>query len=408
MTLPFQLYTPRDGHPDWTTLHAEARTLAAELRPSLEAPVRGPAKLARRARSLRTLAENWRINRRLARAGREDLRPFMLLWTALRTCNFTCSYCDDHQGMKYPELNNEGMLNTEQATQLLQIMRSRASALYFAGGEPTLRKDLPLLARAARDMSYYPIIVNTNGSILHRLLAQPRWRTWLADMDQIIVSVDALHLAQLGSMWVTKRPENVLRNLLLLRELADEFQFKLIVNLVIQPHTLDEASHVVDFVNDLGIWLTPVPMNSGPTIDGALRNNPAYLRLAQKILDRHQEGHRIVGSLRMNRRLLLSEELTCRNTLKPHVDFDGQLIWPCKAARNVSPVGVNVLDFPDVDALYAHASAQIDPTGFHGPGDDQCGGNCNWAQNYATDAYAHGLTHPWSIVREVAEFGFRR
>ena len=42
--------------------------------------------------------------------------------------------------------------------------------------------------------------------------------------------------------------------------------------------------------------------------------------------------------------------------------------------------------------------------GTHGPGPDQCGANCNWAQNYTTDAYHHGLEHPLSLVGEVASF----
>jgi MoaA/NifB/PqqE/SkfB family radical SAM enzyme len=408
MTLPFKLYRQKPSHPEWRVLHAEANDLAVRFRSTMEPPRTARADLGRKARSVRTLAQNWRINRRLAREGREDLRPFMLLWTALRTCNFTCTYCDDHRGNKYPDLSNKGVLNTEQATELLRVMRTRASAMYFAGGEPTLRKDLPELTRAARDLAYYPIIVNTNGSILHRLFEQDRWKTWLADIDQIIVSVDSLDLMQLRSMWVTKQPQDVLRNLLMLRELADGFQFKLMVNVVIQPDTIDEASDVIDFVNDLGIWLNAVPVNTGPVVDGRLHTIPEYRALATKILQRKAAGYRVVGSMRLNRRLLFSEDLTCRNTLKPHVDFDGRLVWPCKATKNVEPEYINVLDFDHVDDLYDHASARISPTGFHGPALNQCGGNCNWAQNYSTDAYAHGLRRPISVLREVVEFGFRR
>ncbi|MBT3224223.1 MAG: radical SAM protein, partial [Proteobacteria bacterium] len=311
-------------------------------------------------------------------------------------------------GNKYPELPNRGVLNTQDAIRLLEVMRTRASALYFAGGEPTMRKDLPLLTRVARDLDYYPIIINTNASILDRLLAKEKWRSWLADMDNIIVSLDSLDLEKLKSMWVYKKPENVIRNLLLLREFSEEMRFKLMVNMVIQPDTIDAASDVVDFVNDLGIWLAPVPMNTGATIDASLVQNRAYIQLANKIIARKQAGYPIVGSVRMNKRLLFSEKLTCRNALKPHVDYDGRLIWPCKSTKNVKPQGINVLDFDNVDDLYDYACTQISPTGFHGPAKNQCGGNCNWAQNYSTDTYAHGLSHPWSIARDILEFGFKR
>lgn len=404
----FSLYQPGQGHPDWRRLFDEARTLAAEIRPGLDKPRFPLRDLGRRSRSVGRAANNWLHNRQRQRQGREDLLPFMLLWTALRTCNFTCTYCDDHMGRKYPELPNEGVLDTAQAIRLLEVMSTRASALYFAGGEPTLRKDLPQLTRAGRDLNFYPIIVNTNGSLLHRQLKREDWAGWLADMDNIIVSLDSLDLKALSKMWVYRKPQDVLRNLLLLRELSAEMRFKLMVNIVVQPDTVEQASQVVDFVNDLGIWLNVVPVNTGGVINKEMVDNPAYLALAEKILARKKAGYPVTGSLRMNRRLLYSEKLNCRNSLKPHVDYDGRLVWPCKATVNVKPAYINVLDFKDVDSLYRYASEQIDPSGFHGPGDNQCGANCNWAQNYATDAYAHGLAHPTAIVRDIIEFAFQR
>lgn len=161
----FKLYRPRAGHPDWPRLAAEAREYADRLRPQLERPQSSVTTLKRRLRSVRSAAENWVINRKLSKQGREDLLPFVLLWT-------------------------------------------------------------PALARAARDMNHYPIIVNTNGSILHKLLEKPNWRTWLADMDQIIVSLDSLDLAALKTMWVCKKPQDVIRNLLILRELSEEMNFR--------------------------------------------------------------------------------------------------------------------------------------------------------------------------------------
>ena len=400
----FSLYQPKAGHPDWPRLQREAQALARQLLPSLERPAAKPQTARRRMHSFATTARNFRDNWRLSREGREDLRPLYFIWTTTRVCNFTCTYCDDHQGRKYPQLSNDGVLDTEQGVDLLRIMRTRTPSVYFAGGEPTARKDLPALTRAARDLDYYPIIVNTNGSLIAQNLKKPEWATWLADTDIVVVSLDALNLALLGEMWVTKRAEDVIRNLLLLRELAPILRFKLMVNTVIQPETLDEAADVLDLVNDLGIWFCPVPQNVGPRVHDGLRASPKYRPFAERILARKRQGYRITGSLRMNRRLLYSEPLNCRNTLKPHVDFDGRLVWPCKSAVNTAPVKIDVRKFDDVDALYAHAVTQINPTRFHGPACNQCGADCNWAQNYTTDAYAHGLRKPWTLLGEVTEF----
>ena len=322
----------------------------------------------------------------------------------LRTCNFRCTYCDDHRGERYPELPKDGVLSTPDGLRLLRIMRTGTPSVYFSGGEPTLRSDLPKLTRAARDLDYFPIIINTNGSVIDRLLERDAWRTWLADTDIVIVSLDALDLRTLERMWDHPHPERVLRNLLLLRELSGPMRFKLMVNTVIQPDAAGHASDVLDFAHDLGIWFCPVPVNTGPTVDRALRHDPGYLVLAQRILRRKHDGYPISGSPRMLQRLLWSQALTCRNTLKPHIDHDGSLFWPCKSSVNVEPRRVRVLDFEDVESLYRHAARQLDPTGFHGPGVNQCCANCNWAQNYSTDAYAYGLQHPLSLVHDIAEF----
>ncbi|MBZ0272825.1 radical SAM protein [bacterium] len=402
--MTFTHYRPREGHPDWLSLFAEAREAAGRLR-GLQAPPRSrTADLGRVARSIRTAASNYIENRRRARAGREDFLPLYFIWTALRTCNFLCTYCDDHRGRKYPELSNDGVLDTADAFRLLRIMRTRTPSVYFAGGEPTLRRDLPQLVRAARDMNYNPIIVNTNASVLDRLLERPEWGTFLADVDNIVVSLDALDLGVLAEMWQWRTPERVIRNLLILRELAGPYRFKLAVNCVIQPGAIEHARDVLDLACDLGIWFSPVPMNVGPRVSGALKDDAGYRDLADLILERKAQGFRVNGSMRMNRRLLAGEPLNCRNTLKPHVDFDGNLFWPCKSTVNVEPLRANVLDFDDVDALWAHCRESIDPTGFHGPDADQCGGDCNWAQNYTTDAYAEGLARPLSLVAEVREF----
>lgn len=400
----FALYRPRAGHPDWPALAHEAAQLVEALRPRLEPPRRGPRRWRRTASSYGTATRNFLTNRRLTRSGREDLRPLYFIWTLLRTCNFACEYCDDHRGRKYPDLPNRGVLSTDDARRLLRIMRTGTSSVYFAGGEPTLRKDLPELTREARDLGFYPIVVNTNASVIDRMLARPGWHTWLADTDTIVVSLDALDLSTLARMWRTPRPHHVLRNLLLLRELAAQMRVKLMVNTVIQPGLVQDARDVLDFANDLGLWFCPVPVNVGPRVDERLLADPDYRALAELILARHRAGYRISGSRRMNRRLLFAEPADCRNTLKPHVDFDGTLLWPCKASVNVEPEAINVLDFEDVESLYRHATGRIDPTGFCGTGADQCGAACNWAQNYSTDAYVHGLHHPLGLVRDAARF----
>ena len=390
--------------PDWERLRAEAAELAAEIGPLLEEPRRGPAEWRRRGRSVATAVQNYLENRRRTARGREDLLPLYFIWTLLRPCNFRCDYCDDHRGRRYPELPRAGALDTAAGKRLLRVMRTRTPSVYFAGGEPTLRNDLPELVRAARDLDYYPITINTNGALLHRQLRRPAWKTLLADVDVLVISLDALDLELLARMWRYPRPEDVVRNLLLVHRLSRQFGVRLMVNTVIQPALVAEARAVLDLCSELGIGFCPVPKNLGPRVDPRVLADPDYPALVETILERKRAGHSVTGSLEMNRRLLTAAKLRCKNTLKPHVDHDGRLAWPCKASVNQPPLMLNVLDFDHVDALYAAAVKLRDPTGFHGSGPEQCGADCNWAQNYTTDEYARGLESPLSLVSAARSF----
>ncbi len=400
ITARFRLYVPRAGHPDWTATQAEARELAAAIRPTLEPPTSRLRDYRRRARSWSLVARNHVVNLRRARAGREDLWPMYLIWTTQRACNFRCRYCDDHRGRRYPDLPNAGVLDTAGAIRMLEIMRTRTPSVLLAGGEPTLRRDLPEITRAARNLDYYPIIVDTNGSMLHDLLRRPAWRTWLADVDHLVVSLDALEPAVLERMWQTDRAVDVIRNLLLMRELCREMRVHLMVSTVVQPGEVAHARDVLDWCNDLGICFCPMPLNVGPTIEPSLLRDAEYRAFIARVLERKRGGYRIAGSLRMNERMLNAAPLDCRNTLKPHIDYDGRLFWPCKGAVHESPIEIDVLEFPSVEAIYRYGAERIDPTGFR----FRCGARCNWSQNYTTDAYAYGLAHPWSIGREVIDF----
>lgn len=396
----FHHYTARSGHPDWLELHAEARALADRIRPQLEAPVSFWIDCHRYLRSCATALRNHVANWHLTCVCRHDLWPLYFIWTTHRTCNFRCSYCDDHRGNKYPDLRNEGVLDTKKAIRMLKIMRTRVPSILISGGEPTLRNDLPAITLAARNLNYFPIIVDTNGSILHQLLQKPAWRSWLADIDHIVVSLDSLDAAVLTRMWRYKHPLDVIQNILLLRELSGDMRFKLMINTTIQPDAIHHARDILNWSNDLGICFCPMPVNVGPTIDRSLLDNPDYLDLVKLILKRKREGYRIAGSIRMNERMLTSQTLQCRNTLKPNIDYDGRLFWPCKSSIDVEPVLINTLDFENVELIYRHASNLINPTNFQ----QRCGAKCNWSQNYTTDAYVYGLRKPFSIAREIFNF----
>ena len=413
--MDFTLYQPRPGHPNFDKCHREALDLAARIAPvitkdaDLTAADRARDAL-RRAKALRRVAGNYLLNRRRYRRGDHALRPLYVIWTMLNACNFRCTYCDNHQGEKYFDVPDPGRLNTEQAKRLLEVMITGTPALYWCGGEPTLRQDLPELLDHAWNLGFFPNMINTNGSLFHKRLLAPAWKDFLWQMDIVITSLDALNLSLLDELWGVRAAEQVVTNLLLLRKLRKSVRFKLAVNTVITRETIDEARAVFDLTCDLDLWFVPVPVNYKHRPDGEMIADPRYRELAELILKRKKAGYKVIGSEGLLRRLLFCEPYRCFPALKPHVWSNGEICWPCRAAANVEPVNVQLLDHESFDEAYEAGRRRISPDFFHGPAENQCGGDCAWMQNYTTARYLEGLTNPLSsgFLGEVREFVLNR
>src|SRR5690606_39263734 len=134
------------------------------------------------------------------------------------------------------------------------------------------------------------------------------------------------------------------------------------------PGEIQDAHDVLDFANERGIGFAGVPMNDGPTVARGILNDGSYQKFVNKLLERHRQGYPFAGPLGFNQRLYKGAPFNCRNTVKPHVDFDGRLFWPCKACVNTKPVMIDVLKFKHIDEVWAHGRTLISPDKFHGPG----------------------------------------
>ncbi len=416
----FKHYRPKEDHPDWADLHAKARAQVETVLPLIRSDA--DATLAekaadrwRAARSVATAGKNYLINRRRWKRGDHALRPLYFIWSMLYRCNFRCAYCDDHRGMPYFDLPDEPLSYADRR-RVLETMRTGTSAVYFCGGEPTLDEKLPELTDAAWQLGYKPLMINTNGFLLNKVLQRPAWAKWLRQMDIIIVSLDGLSIPRLKALWGVKGVEQVLVNLLMLHELREHVGFKLVVNTVIGPDSVDMASDVLDFANDLGIWFVPVPVHchekdgEGFSFARDLLHREDYRKLADTILARKRAGYPLIGSARILDMLLNVKPYTCLPTLRPHVDADGRIAWPCRAMKHGEPEYVNLLDYESVDACWAAARAMKNATDFHGPDLEQCGDMCAWMQNYTTARYHDVLTEPLhaGLVSEIKEFAFTR
>ena len=84
---------------------------------------------------------------------KKALRPLYVVWHPTLRCNLSCAFCDDGNGEKYPDVFQRE-LNTREALNLLELLRSASRSIYFTGGEPFVRKDFPRLLTYAKELGF--------------------------------------------------------------------------------------------------------------------------------------------------------------------------------------------------------------------------------------------------------------
>ncbi len=149
-------------------------------------------------------------------------------------CNFRCIYCMPEEGMIFQP--REEILTFEEITRFVEIVTGLGiSKLRLTGGEPTVRKDLPVLVRMLSGISgVRDMAMTTNGFLLKKMSRDLRE----AGLPRINVSLDTLDEEKFKQM--TRR--DVLHKVLDgLEEATRHFQLPIKINVVaMKGYTEDE------------------------------------------------------------------------------------------------------------------------------------------------------------------------
>jgi cyclic pyranopterin phosphate synthase len=87
-------------------------------------------------------------------------------------CNFRCVYCMPKEvfGSDYHFLDRKDVLTFEEITRLARLFSGQGvGKIRLTGGEPLVRKDLPLLVKMLAEIPGLDLTLTTNGSLLERL-----------------------------------------------------------------------------------------------------------------------------------------------------------------------------------------------------------------------------------------------
>src|ERR1700723_3641716 len=83
-------------------------------------------------------------------------------------CNFRCQYCMPAEGL--PSLDREEILSFEEIERLVRVLLAMGiRAVRLTGGEPLVRRDLPVLVGMLRSIDgVRELSLTTNGYLLER------------------------------------------------------------------------------------------------------------------------------------------------------------------------------------------------------------------------------------------------
>ncbi len=114
-----------------------------------------------------------------------EYHPSIVSWNVTSACNLRCPHCYIDAGRRRPS-----ELSTEEGLRLIdQMAEAGTELLILTGGEPLLRKDLPVLARRATAKGI-AVVLGTTGTLINRERARELKASGVAAAGISIDSVD--------------------------------------------------------------------------------------------------------------------------------------------------------------------------------------------------------------------------
>ncbi len=195
-------------------------------------------------------------------------------------CNYRCTYCMPEDGVEH--VDRADVLSFEEVTALVRCFaRLGVRRLRLTGGEPTVRRDLPVLVRMLRAIpGIRDIALSTNGHRLDELALPLR----AAGVDRLNVSVDTLDAERFTR--ITRRGD--LARVLAGLEVARQHSFSSIkVNTVaVKGFNDDEVVSLCEFAWSRGFlprFIEQMPMAEGSLfVPGSLLGAAAIRALVER------------------------------------------------------------------------------------------------------------------------------
>ncbi|WP_342323156.1 pyrroloquinoline quinone biosynthesis protein PqqE [Kosakonia sp. BYX6] len=171
----------------------------------------------------------------MADSGKTVNPPLWLLAELTYRCPLQCPYCSNP--LDFSSRENE--LTTAQWIEVFRQAREMGSVqLGFSGGEPLLRKDLPELISAARELGFYTNLITSGIG-----LSEKKLHTFAdAGLDHIQISFQAsdpaLNAALAGN-------EKAFHQKLAMAKAVKALGYPMVLNFVLHRHNIDQIDQII-------------------------------------------------------------------------------------------------------------------------------------------------------------------
>ncbi len=161
-------------------------------------------------------------------------------------CNLRCQYCMPEE--EYVWLPRQDLLTFEEMVSLVDIFTDLGvDKVRLTGGEPLLRKDLPLLVRMlSQQTRIHDLAITTNGI----LLADHAQALYDAGLHRVTVSLDTLQAERFNALARRDRLDDVLESLQTVTQVG--FQGLKLDTVVIRGFNDDELADLIEFGKTIG------------------------------------------------------------------------------------------------------------------------------------------------------------
>jgi MoaA/NifB/PqqE/SkfB family radical SAM enzyme len=250
-------------------------------------------------------------------------------------CNLRCTYCADFGAHRNTEYMSQ-VLPLETIQRLIRIIRDDCEVLYLTGGEPLLRPDIVEVLAYARAQKFLYLAMNTNGLLLHTR------QEVVKHLDNLVISLDGMDEGR-DDPELSRQPQKLRR---LLDNIAwaaslrkDRPQFVCTVTTVVRPGRVAEARQVMEHCFSVGAdfsiqHLTVIDDKVGAVPSPKLVADPEFPAFLDAMIKAKRDRQPVSGSELYLRAIRDRKRFACRPTALPHIDFRGQLAYPCREKRD--------------------------------------------------------------------------